>query len=381
MNRTALVISYAEINKDPRVRNQIQWLQNGGFRVDTLGRGTNVEVNGTHFELRRWPLLIRLFSYLFLPNVLRYKLLVQYWVNKTNVIKDLSPNKYDLILLNTIDFLPSTVELNTKLLNNQGKILLDLHEYSPSQGIGVLWALLFKRYQNWLVSMIPNRNIDIRTTVSDGIAELYAKEFTIPRPVTIYNVPPFQELKPRKVEVNKIKLIHHGKADLARGLTLMLEAMTMVEPRFELTLMLVGSPSDQNGLAKLRDSLNLQKRVVFIEPVAMDLVASKINEFDAELIYFPPETENLRYVLPNKYFEAVQGRVAIISGPSPEIMNVSKPFSNAIFTNSWDVFELAQTINSLKSEQIEYLKQGSASAARELNSQTVGEKFLATINN
>lgn len=381
MSRTALIITYAEITKDPRVRNQVQWLQNGGFKVDVLGRGENLEINGIHFELNRWPLFLRLFSYIFLPNEVRYQFLVHHWVNKTELFRAGAPNRYDLILFNTIDFLPSTAEFKNHLLNEKGKLLLDLHEYSPSQGVGALWLVLFKRYQNWLVSMIPNPIIDIRTTVSEGIAELYASEFTIPRPATIYNVPPFQSLKPGKVEENKIKLIHHGKADLARGLLLMLEAMVQVESRFELTLMLVGSISEQNELRKLRDSLALQKRVIFEEPVAMEAVASKLNKFDAEIIFFPPETENLRYVLPNKYFEAVQGRLAIISGPSPEIMNVSCPYSNAVFSTNWDVTALAQTINSLTTNQIEEMKKGSDEAAAKLNAQTVGDNFLAAINN
>jgi hypothetical protein len=377
--KTALVITYAEISKDPRVRNQIKWLVDGGYIVDTLGRGPIKASNGKHFEVKRWPLPLRLFSYLFLPNQARFNFLMKFWIRKFFKENNKFGKHFDVILFNTIDYLPVLPFFRETLLSENGKIVLDLHEYSLSQGIGTLWKIMFRKYQNWLVTMISLPDISIRTTVSDGIAELYRDELKIPKPLTIYNVPPFRDLRVRQVNGNQIKLIHHGKADMARGLKLLLNAMTEVNDNFELSLMLVGSPTEQIALRAYSDKLGLKQKIQFIDPVAMDQVSARLNEFDAEIIFFPPETENLRFVLPNKYFEAVQGRIAIISGPSIEIIAASSKFSNAVFTKSWNSSELARVINSQDAESITSLKNGSKNAAKTYCAEAVGIQFLSAI--
>ena len=43
------------------------------------------------------------------------------------------------------------------------------------------------------------------------------------------------------------------------------------------------------------------------------------NDYDVGLYLLPPTNFNQRYALPNKFFEFIQGRLAIAIGPSPEM--------------------------------------------------------------
>ena len=378
-SRRALVLSYSEVSKDPRVRNQIQWLVGAGYRVDLIGRGKiPTSLNGNYLQIKRWWLPIRLFSYLFLSNQYQYKLLIDFWFP----IKQTSAEKYDLIILNTLDFLP-WVTSKTYMNNKKGStLILDLHEYSPSQGTGFLWKLLFRRYQNWLIQMISNPIIDKRITVAPGIASLYASNLGINKPEIIMNVPQYENLKPSETIPNEIKLVHHGKADNARGLPLLIEAMSKIDSRFSLTFMLVGPQQEISQLKSEVEKLQLTERVFFMPPVKLEEVAKALNQFDAEIIFIPPVTLNYKYVLPNKYFEAVQGRLAIISGQSEEIIRISSKFKNAVITDSdWKVNSLVSTINSLDSKIIDTLKIGSDNAAKELSAEAEGIKFLNFISN
>lgn len=379
MTKSALIVSYAEIDKDPRVRNQVLWLVGSGYRVDTLGRGATPEAtNGQHWKISRWPLPFRLLAYAVLPNRMRFRFLMGFWLRRS--FSNHAPPSYDLVLLNTIDFLPWGTTSKKSLVTSAGQLVLDLHEYSASQGIGFVWKSLFRSYQLWLTSFIASPEIDKHITVSSGIADLYRENFNIPTPQVIRNVPPFVDLVPATVNPKKIRLIHHGKADISRGLRLILEAVPYLSQEFEVTFMLVGSARDVARLKAHAERLGISHRISFKKPVSMGKVSQALNEFDAEIIFFPPETENLKFVLPNKYFEAIQGRLAIITGPSPEILAVSSAYSNALSTEGWLSSDLARAVNTLTAPDLQKMKSGSHAAASELNLSTEGTKFVHFIN-
>lgn len=377
--KNALIISYSEVNKDPRVRNQIAWLVQAGYKVHLVGRGTSPSgITGNYWQVRRWPLPVRLFSYLLLNNHARYKFLMDFWLQK-DFFKQLNDYTVDLVIINTLDYLPWLSIGRGREILFEAKVVLDLHEYSPSQGVGIVWKLMFKKYQNWLITHIANRHISARTTVAPGIAKLYAREFDIAEPEVIFNVPPYEELTPQPTNPKSIKLVHHGKADNARGLPLLVEAMNMTNSNFSLTFMLVGSKSDLLALKHRVEQLGLEDKVFFREPVKMHKVASALNEFDAEIIFFPPVTENYKHTLPNKYFEAVQARIGVVTGMSEEIIAVSDPYNNCQIAEGWTSQSLAEAINNLDQASLDKMKSGSHVAAQNLNFEVEGKKFLQMI--
>ena len=377
--KRALILSYAEVDKDPRVLNQIKWLNENGIRVDTLGRGDAPPgLSGQHYKITRWPLIIRLFAYAFVPNAPRFALLVKSWIPKS-IVNGARDGLYDFAVVNTIDLLPWFTANSGSLVKPQphGSCCLDLHEYSPSQGVGLLWMLLFRRYQNWLITFIASRVFTSRITVAPGIADLYAAGFSMERPLVVRNVPAYVEQQPSSVNDKVIRLIHHGKADSARGLGLMIDAMNQLDDRFTLTLMLVGSPDTIRTLRKQAEPLG--SRVVLRDPVRVDKVAEALNPYDLEVIFLPPVTENLRHALPNKFFEAVQGRLGLVIGASPEMAQLVSQFDNGVVVEGWRSEDLARTITTLDARRVEQLKSGSHRAAHDLSAQAEGARFLAAL--
>ena len=49
----------------------------------------------------------------------------------------------------------------------------------------------------------------------------------------------------------------------------------------------------------------------------MSELTRAINGYDFEFLFLRPDWANLEFALPNKFFEAVQGRLGIILGHSP----------------------------------------------------------------
>jgi hypothetical protein len=376
----ALIVSYAEVAKDPRVRNQITWLKDAGYTVNVVGRGSKPSgLNGQYWETQRWPLLVRLLTYLFASNQFRYQFLMEFWL-KRNFMELNGDRTFNLIVLNTLDYLPWINSNSSRLSLFGDKVLLDLHEYSPSQGVGLIWKVMFRRYQNWLLKQISSQDISFHTTVAPGISELYAQEFSIPKPEVIMNVPPFENLKPKPVVSGHIKLIHHGKADNARGLPYLVDAMQFIDERFTLTFMLVGSSAQIDFLKRRARRLGLEKRIFFRTPVELSEVATVLNDYDAEIIFTAPTTINYKHALPNKYFEAVQGRIAIVTGASEEIVAISREFANCAIAQEWNIDSLVRTINAISDKQLSDMKIGSNSAAKVLNLAVEGKKFVRLIS-
>jgi glycosyltransferase involved in cell wall biosynthesis len=375
--RRALVVSDSPIARDPRVLKQIEWLVSFGFEVDTLGRGDMpAVVNGEHFSMPRPSSVDRVVSYLFLPNRLKYRRIIRNMI-PGSLRSGAAGGLYDVVVLNEVELLPWFTALRDSIVRTSGHVHLDLHEFTPSQRSGLVYQLVFKRWRKYLISFIPSSAIDTRSVVAEGIADLFVKLFGFTRPSIIRNCPPYLDLPVSSVDDERIHLVHHGVASSTRKLDLLIDAMALVDDRFTLHFMLVGSQSALNALKK--QAQRCGPKVVFDDPVHVNDIPAAINKFDAEVIFFPPLTENLRFVLPNKLFEAIQARLGIITGNSTEIVNVVNQYGNGVVIDGWSAEDLARGISSLTTESVKRLKEASDRAARELSSEAEKKTFASVL--
>ncbi len=281
---------------------------------------------------------------------------------------------YDVVVANEVELLPWLVEMRTQLVTPSGHMHLDLHEFTPSQRSGLAYRLVFKRWRDYLISFIPSAKFDSRSVVAEGIADLFVDLFGIAKPYLIRNCPAYLDLAVTPLQSGRIRLVHHGVASTSRGLELMIDAMGMVDDRFSLDLMLVGSTAALDSFKRRAEHLG--DRVSFPAPVDVRLIPHTINAYDAEVIFFPPLTENLRFALPNKFFEAVQARLAVITGQSSEMVNIVEQYGNGLVVDGWSADDLAAAINSLDEDKVLAMKQASDKAAEALSSDNEKATFL-----
>jgi len=289
---------------------------------------------------------------------------------------ELAGHSYDLIIVNDHHLLPWAVDALPALAD--GPIILDLHELYSNNGTSLLYTLLIARYDDWLLTFIGSPVFTKYLTVAEGIADIYRDEYALsPRPGVIRNVAPYEELSPSPVDPTRIVLVHHGFAAVERGIDIMLDALLLLEPRFIMVLMVLG---DERMLAPLRSHpAVVLGRATFREPVGVAEVARALNEYDLELIFFPPRFPNNMYALPNKFFEAVQGRLGVVIGESPEIVGFVRERGLGAVVNGWTAEDLAATINELTAVQIIAMKQAADRAASDLSTRGEGPRFLREI--
>jgi glycosyltransferase involved in cell wall biosynthesis len=225
--------------------------------------------------------------------------------------------------------------------------------------------------------MITDPGIDSRSTVASGIAQLYADELKLPGWSVIRNAPDAVELAPSPVEGNSIRLIHHGLANWERGLRELIGAIRLLPERFSATFMLIGSESMLAALAA--EAADLGERVRIVPPAPMAELSETINRYDLEVMFYAPKTRNLEFALPNKLFEAVQGRLGLVIGESPMMAEIVREFGNGVIVHGWSAEDLAAALEPLSGARVAELKQASHRAADVLNAEHERRAFLAAV--
>ena len=374
MKKKLLVLSFSLVERDPRVMRQLVLL-NEKYDLHVVGYGPRPEGwQGTYHEID-FPsprtlltkvtvglqLIVGMFEYF-------------YWREKyvKQTLKLLENMQFDLVVANDITALPLSLKLNSRF-----GVLYDAHEYSPLEFYDKLkWRVTFGRLNSYLCKKyIPC--LSAMTTVCNSIAQKYYSEYKV-LPKVIYNAPNIKLLQPNAVVDGSIRLIHSGAARESRCLELMIEMMDYVDDRFALDFYLIESNSKYyNRLVSLASK---NPRIKFRSPVAMLDLPNMINQYDVGVYLLKPINFNDKSALPNKFFEFVQGRVAIAIGPSPEMASLVKQYNMGVVADSFDPKDLGTSLNALTTKQIMDYKWAAHLAAQELNYEQSGRVLLEEIN-
>lgn len=283
----------------------------------------------------------------------------------------LAKRAFDLILANDISALPLALKLA-----GTSPVLIDAHEYSPREFEDrMLWNALFGRYYHDLCKRYLPKAAAM-TTVCQGIADEYGREYGVVCKV-IHNAPLNQWLRPSAVDATNIRLIHHGSAIRSRHLGVMIEMMKYLDSRFTLDFMLV--ENDTVYMAELRMMAQADARIRFIEPVVMQDICQRLNEYDVGVYLLPPVNFNHEHALPNKFFEFIQARLGVAISPSPEMAALIHQYQCGVVAESFDPQALAAVLQQLDTQVISGFKQASDIAAGDLNYERGGQFLLSEV--
>ena len=298
------------------------------------------------------------------------------WANlgRARGLKDeLAKKGFDLIITHDLTLMP----LACSIQSDTTKIMLDAREYYPrNYDDQWLWRLLTKPVNEYLCKEYLHR-CDKIITVSEGLAQEYAREYHV-QPEVIMSLPAFRDLAPIPTNGETIRIIHHGNVSFSRRTELMIEMMDYVDERFSLDLMLlVGKGGYWNKIVSM---VSRRKNVRIIPPVPMDQIVTFTIQYDIGLFLCPPTNFNLTYTLPNKFFEFIQARLAVAIGPSVEMKKIVEKYGCGIVSKDFAPQSLAQELNSLTAERIMQLKEQSHRAALDLNAEANGRRVKEIVH-
>jgi hypothetical protein len=365
--QTILIISFSDLKNDPRIQRQIAFLKEQ-YRIIAVGL-TDPEVPDVRYipcTLGNRTLPIQAIKGLLLV-LKHYDLFYWFPGGVTQVIRQLYDIHADLILANDIQTVPLALKLATM---HGAKVIFDAHEYFPKQFEHRLWwrKIVGPYLTKLCLTNIPQ--VDGMITVGQAIAEQYEQDTGV-KPVVMTNAPFYQDIQPclRSHDEQRIRLIHHGYAQRSRKIENMIAVMGYLDERFELDFLLVPSPSSPGYIEELQQLAKNNPRIQFLPPVSMQELVGFSNQYDIGVFLVEPTTFNLRYTLPNKFFEFIQARLAVAIGPSVEMARLVQQYQCGVVADNFSPRSLAKALMRLDHTIINAYKRQSHKAAQQLSAE------------
>lgn len=363
MKKEILILCKTDLKRDPRVQKQIEALyvdynltcvgvkecQHSGVKRDL----PLFNFDGRHRSNNRISQLTKLITR-------QYKSL--YWtVNNTEVLQALSAYQFDLIICNETEALPIADTLAQK---NDIPIYCDLHEYYLDDRQTGSFSKAQQKYESWILLNHISR-VKKFTTVSPQIIEEYKRDYNIQSSL-VDNACRYYELTPNLSTKKPIRLVSHGASIPARRLEIMIEAVASLGEDFELDLFLMNNnPTYRQHLVNMVETI---PNVNILKAIPFEDIQETINNYDVGLYLLFPTHINNTFALPNKLFEFIQARVAIVIGPTPAMADIVTKYEIGAVTKEFTLDSLVHTISQLTIEKINQYKLNTNHAALMLNS-------------
>ncbi len=299
------------------------------------------------------------------------------------------------ILSSLENYLALSSHSSSKLLEKIKFIHLDLHEYFLDQTAVKRISSQIDEYIDLIRSTHQTYPFSI-STVSSSLASLYQKQFNIDGldVYAIYNAPLYSSPQSPSINVDpitliasnrteKIKIIHHGIASSFRQLDTLLHSLNNSEKlakTFELNLMLVAnSPLQKDYLSYLKDLAACSSvSINFLDPVPTDNIVNTISQFDIAFVGIPPISTSYANCLPNKFFESIHAGLALIAGPSLDMVSLIDKFNLGIGLNDYTEYEITQALLIMSDCNFHSYKKNSCDAAIHLSFESVADLYLPT---
>ncbi|MBA4246765.1 MAG: glycosyltransferase [Microbacterium sp.] len=352
-----LIISISRIVSDPRVLKQVR-LFSADYEVTTCGQGPAPDGVVAHLEIpsdaRGWvddrvALITRQYTraYENIQGVAAARHL-------------LAGSRFDIVLANDLVTLPLALSLEPRL-----GVHADLHEFAPREKEDLLgWRLFVAPFLRWICRRYLPR-VASATTVAPGIARAYEKDYGVPFGV-VTNAAPYADREPQPVH-SPIRMIHSAAGQRQRRLENFIELMRDAPPGVELDLIVM--PNEPDYVAELKAAGATIPRLRFIDPVPYAQLVELVAGYDVSLNFLPPLSFNHRHALPNKFFEAVQARIGLVIGPSPEMVSILEQYGLGAVARDFEVDSLRDAIASMTPELVAQWKEAAHRAARALSAE------------
>ncbi len=355
-----LILSFSFVANDARILKQIRLFRDD-YEVVSCGFGPAPAGVAEHLELRygeaRPAVLLRAACIRLHAFGLAYAV--------TPAVREarrlLRGQRFDVVLANDLDTAGAALSAA-----RAERIHLDIHEYWPGrQDQNEAWVKVRRPFYLWQLRRYARR-IGSVTTVSDTIAKRYADEFGITASV-VTNASPMRDFEPRPV-AQPLRIVHSGASLSNRRVEHIMRAVAAAGNGATLDLYLVGEGTPYHaGLVALADELG--DRVRLLPPVPNDRLLDVLNDYDVGIHVLPPTNTNNALALPNKFFDYVQARLALLIGPTASMAELLHRHDLGVVTDDFEPEAITRAVERLDGETVGRYKANAHEAARGLSAE------------
>jgi len=218
--------------------------------------------------------------------------------------------KIDIVHCNDLSSLP--IGLLIKLFGKNVAVVYDCHEYETEIN-GLKGAE--KQLKKWLERFLI-RYVNQICTVSDSIAEEYARLYQIPKPHLVLNCPLYVEQPKRNlfrenlgIRSDQTIFLYQGGLSKGRGVELLLEAFSGLDSDKNVLVFMGYGP-----LEKLIQRRAEEEGVIFFHTaVSPDVLLDYTSSADYGVSFIEDSCLSYRYCLPNKMFEYLMAGLPLVT--------------------------------------------------------------------
>ena len=351
-----LIISFSDISNDARVKKQID-LFSERYRVTTCGFGPQPRVGVEHLQLEHAVSQGFKYAEAVLLRLRAYGIAYRFHPTARAALRALTGHRFDAVLANDLDTLGVAFAVA-----EPEAVHADLHEYFPGlNDQSPKWVRMRKPAHEWALRRYAVRAGSV-TTVSDTIADRYAREFGFSSGV-VRNAAPLATLAPTPV-ASPIRVVHSGGAQANRRIEVMMEAVAASSADVTLDLYLTGVGSAYHrSLEEL--AARLGSRITLHPPVPQSELIETLNAYDVGIHVLPPTNTNNGLALPNKFFDYVQARLALVIGPTIDMEQLLRQYDLGVVADGFDTNTVTAALDGLTAEEVERWKRNADAAAPE----------------
>jgi asparagine synthase (glutamine-hydrolysing) len=403
-HKTAWIISYTPVAKEPRVIRQAKALEETGWRVCVFGLpGLEPCPPSWHFVgllektlprsikaalIARGAMLSRMTGaaiarFGMLPSVRLLGARLNHWATfsyhrkRRTILKFLAAypeHRPQLVLCH--DYFTADVALAVGRRAG-APVSVDCHEYALGQYMhDERWVRWHRPVVKALQDCLYPRVSGI-TTVCEGIADLITTEHSLKQRARVVRSTPFYTEQPFRATGDVITVLYHGEIFATRMLHVAVRSLRLWRPEFRLVLRGYADPDYLRELRRIAAEAGVSDRLVIEAPVPFDQIVSAANQADIGYFVHLDTSPQRRFALPNKFFEYVMAGLALVVSDMPEMTRLVREHDLGALVPECDEETIARAINGLDRVTIDRMKHNSLNAAKELNWGREKGKMLA----
>ena len=245
------------------------------------------------------------------------------------------------------------------------KLIYDSHEYELGRtGRGKISKFFVYHLEKYLI-----KRADLVIMVNDSIAEKVQSVYQLKdKPLVIRNIPHYWHLEPsisklnRQTFLKKLNLnenaflvMYHGGISPNRGIQKLLEAVSKID-NVGVIILGYGQSETLEMLRELSEQLDIGKRVLFHDAVAIDELWKYVSAVDSGIMTIPNISDSYYHMLPNKLFENIQSLTPVIASDFPEIGKIVKGYDIGLLVDPENPDEIAKAIQTMRDDKQQYTK-------------------------
>lgn len=235
------------------------------------------------------------------------------------------------------------------------------------------------------------RNSDMMITVGNGVANWYARNYAIDRPIVIRNCRYYWPYEPDPrlradagIGADERLIIWFGSAYPHQGVELLLAAMPLMPPNIHMAFVATAlprwAPYVNDELPRLAATLGIAERVHFLPPREPNDLVPYVSGADLGVIPRPSEHPNNYFSMPNKFLEMVMARLPIAVSRVGDMSDTIREYGIGDIFDERDPKDIAAVIEAmLEPANFERLKQNVGNAAEDMTWEAESTVYLAAV--